>query len=90
MQMPVFSRLSAYAVAAGALLAGTGIRDLPPLVQPELLREGKLVKVMPNWHFRIFHPWLVHLGNRCLAGLVRVFKEFATQIAPTLFLTLPT
>ena len=24
MQMPVFSRLSAYAVAAGALLAGTG------------------------------------------------------------------
>jgi DNA-binding transcriptional LysR family regulator len=69
---------------ASASLAGTGIGDLPPLVQPELLREGKLVEVMPNWHFRIFHPWLVHLGNRCLAGLVRVFKEFATQIAPTL------
>lgn len=79
-----------YAGLASALLAGTGIGDLPPLVQPELLREGKLVEVMPNWHFRIFHLWLVHLGNRCLARPVRVFKEFATQMAPTLFPTLPT
>ena len=79
-----------YAGFASALLAGIGIGDLPPLVQPELSREGKLVEVMLNWHIPISHLWLVHLGNRCLARSVRVFKEFATQMAPTLFPTLPT
>jgi len=41
-------------------------------------------------HFRIFHLWPVHLDNRCLARPVRICKEFATQMAPTLFPTLPT
>jgi DNA-binding transcriptional LysR family regulator len=78
-----------YAGLAAALLAGTGIGDLPPLVQPELLREGKLIEVMPKWHFSIFHLWIVHLGNRYLTRPVRVFKEFATQMASRLFPTLP-
>ncbi|PYT96603.1 MAG: hypothetical protein DMG38_23340 [Acidobacteria bacterium] len=72
------------------MLAGTGIGDLPPLVQPELLRDGRLMEVMPGWHFSIFHLWVVHLGNRYITRPVRVFKEFATQMAPTLFPTLPT
>ncbi len=33
-----------------ALLAGLGIGDLPPVVQPELVR--RLVEVMPKWRFR--------------------------------------
>jgi hypothetical protein len=28
-----------------------GIGELAPLVQPELMREGRLVEVMPKWHF---------------------------------------
>jgi DNA-binding transcriptional LysR family regulator len=79
-----------YAGLAAALLAGTGIGDLPPLVQPELLRDGRLVEVMPKWHFGIFHLWLVHLGNRYVTRPVRVFKEFVAQMAPTLFPELPT
>ena len=79
-----------YAGLTIALLAGTGIGDLPPLVQPELLRDGRLVEVMPGWHFSIFHLWVVHLGNRYITRPVRVFKEFATQMASTLFPTLPT
>jgi DNA-binding transcriptional LysR family regulator len=86
---PYFS-MNDYAGLAAALLAGTGIGDLPPLVQPELLRDGRLVEVMPKWRFRIFHLWVVHLGNRYITRPVRVFKEFATQMAPTLFPTLPT
>ena len=78
-----------YAGLAAALLAGTGIGDLPPLVQPELLRDGRLVEVLPNWHFCNFHLWLVHLGNRYITRPVRVFKEFAAQMAPTLFPSLP-
>lgn len=79
-----------YAGLASALLAGAGICDLPPLVQPELLREGRLVEVMPKWRFPTFDLSVVHLGNRHIPRPVRVFKEFAVRMAPTLFRTLPT
>jgi DNA-binding transcriptional LysR family regulator len=85
-----FLSMNDYAGLATALLAGTGIGDLPPLVQPELLRDGRLVEVMPIWRFSIFHLWVVHLGSRYITRPVRLFKEFAAQMAPTLFPTLPT
>ena len=79
-----------YAGLAAALVAGAGIGELPPLVQPELLRDGRLVEVMPTWHLRTVNLSLVHLGNRYIPRPVRVFKEFAVQMAPTLFPKLPT
>lgn len=74
---------------AAALVAGAGIGDLPPIVQPELMREGQLVEVMPKWRFPTFDLSAVHLGNRHIPRPVRVFKEFAAQMAPTLFPALP-
>src|SRR5215469_12196619 len=44
-----------YSGLASALLAGIGIGELPPIVQPDLLRDGRLVEVMPTWHFRLFN-----------------------------------
>jgi DNA-binding transcriptional LysR family regulator len=76
-----------YAGLAAALLAGAGIGDLPPLVQPALLREGRLVEVMPDWRFTLFHLWLVHTSSRYVTRPVRVFKEFASQTAPHSFLS---
>jgi DNA-binding transcriptional LysR family regulator len=73
-----------------ALMAGEGIGFLPPVVQPELVREGRLVEVMPDWHLPTLDMSLVHLGNRLVARHVRVFKEFAVQMAPTIFPDLPT
>ena len=73
-----------------ALLAGDGIGDLPPIVQPELVREGRLVEVMPEWHFPTFDLSLVHLSNRLVSRPVRVFKEFAVEMAPKIFPDLPT
>jgi DNA-binding transcriptional LysR family regulator len=81
--------INEYDGLATALLAGIGIGDLPPIVQPELLHSGRLVEVMPKWHFPIFHLSLCHLGNRYVPRPVRVFKEFAAQMAPTLFPKLP-
>ena len=72
-----------------ALLAGGGIGDLPPVVQPELMRDGRLVEVMPNWRFRSLDLTLVHLGNRHMPRPLRLFKEFAAQMARTLFPALP-
>jgi hypothetical protein len=34
-----------------ALLAAGGIGDLPPLVRADLMREGRLIEVMPEWRF---------------------------------------
>ena len=79
-----------YSGLAAALLAGVGIGDLPPLAEPELLRDGRLVEVMSKWRFRDFDLSLVHAGNRHLPRAVRVFKEFAANMAPKLFPRLPT
>jgi DNA-binding transcriptional LysR family regulator len=79
-----------YAGLAPALLASGGIGDLPPVVQPELVRDGRLVEVMPKWRFRTFDLSIVHLGNRHMPKPLRLFKEFAAQMAPTLFPELPT
>lgn len=78
-----------YAGLASALLAGAGICDLPPVVQPDLLRQGLLVEIMPEWRFRTFDLSVVHLGNRHIPRPVRVFQEFVVQMAPTLFPSLP-
>ena len=79
-----------FAALAPALLEGAGIGDLPPLVRPELLRDGRLVEVMPQWRFRTLDLSIVHLSNRHMARPVRVFKEFAAQMVPALFTDLPT
>jgi DNA-binding transcriptional LysR family regulator len=79
-----------YAGLAAALLAGAGIGELPPVVQPELIRDGRLVEPMQEWRFRTFPLSLVHLGSRHVPRAVRVFKDFAAQMAPKLFPALPT
>ncbi len=85
-----FLAMNDFAGLTPALLSGAGIGDLPPVVSPQLMRTGLLVEVMPDWHMRTFDLSLVHLGNRHIAKPVRVFKEFAVQMAPTLFPDLPT
>jgi DNA-binding transcriptional LysR family regulator len=78
-----------YSGLASALLAGAGIGDLPPIVHPQFLRTV-LVEVMSNRRLRTVNLWLVHLGNRFTPRSVRVFKEFAAQMAPKIFPELPT
>jgi len=84
-----FLTMNDYAGLAPALVAGGGIGELPPVVQPQLLREGRLVEIMPDWRFRTFDLSLVHLGNRHISKPCRLFKEFASQMAPSLFPDLP-
>jgi DNA-binding transcriptional LysR family regulator len=85
-----FLTMNDYAGLTPSLLTGAGIGELPPVVQPELLRTGRLVEVMPDWRFPSWDLSVVHLGNRHIPRPVRVFKEFAAQMAPTLFPDLPT
>jgi DNA-binding transcriptional LysR family regulator len=78
-----------FAGLAPALAAGGGIGDLPPIVQPNFMREGRLVEVMPDWRFRTFDLSIVHVGNRHMSKPCRLFKELTTQMAPSLFVDLP-
>jgi DNA-binding transcriptional LysR family regulator len=82
--------INEYAGLAVALVAGAGIGELPPIVQPVLIQRGQLVEVMPNWHLRLFNLSLVRLRNRYTPRAVRVFTDFATEAVPTLFPKLPT
>lgn len=78
-----------YAGLAVALLAGSGIGELPPIVQPELMRKGLLVELIPQWHLPVFDLTIAHLRNGILRRQVRIFMEFACQMVPKLFPTLP-
>jgi DNA-binding transcriptional LysR family regulator len=81
--------INEYVGLATALVSGVGIGELPPIVQPELMRDGKLVEIMPRWRFRTFHLSMVHLSNRYIAKPVRLFKDFAIKRIPSLFPNLP-
>lgn len=78
-----------YAGLATALISGGGIGDMPPIVSLGFLKAQDLVEVMPEWRFKTVDLSIVHLGNRHISRAVRVFKEFATQMAPKLFNELP-
>jgi DNA-binding transcriptional LysR family regulator len=72
-----------------ALLAGAGIGDLPPVVIPALLAEGRLVEVMPEWHFSRFDLSMAYPAGRHLTRATQVFMEFACDTIPALFPSLP-
>ena len=86
---PHFS-MNDYTGLAPALAAGAGIGELPPVVQPGLIREGRLVEVIPDWRFRTYDLSLVQIGNRHMTKPCRLFKDLAVQTAPSLFPDLPT
>ena len=71
-----------YAALVPALVDGVGIGVLPPIFRPEMLRDGLLVEVMPEWRPRQEDLMLVHLGSRHMPRPARVFKDFAVRTAP--------
>jgi DNA-binding transcriptional LysR family regulator len=81
--------INEYSELAYVLLAGGGIGELPPIVRPELLREGLLVEIMPQWRFQPVNLSIVHVGTRHMSRLVRLFKELASEMIPKLFPALP-
>lgn len=85
-----FLAMNDYMGLAQALVSGSGIGDLPPIVCPSFIKQGQLVEVMPDWRFASVDVFLVHLGNRHIPRHVRLFKEFAVEMVPTLFDKLPT
>ena len=78
-----------YAGLTSIMLAGGGIGDLPPVVQPDLMRDGRLVEVLPAWTLPVFDLSLVHPPTRAMSEPMRAFKDFAAGMVPELFPHLP-
>ena len=74
-----------YAGIIAGLLAGSGIGDLPPIVRPDLVRDGRLVPVMPDWRFPAFDLVLIHPASRYQPRAVRLFKDFVARSIINLF-----
>jgi DNA-binding transcriptional LysR family regulator len=89
LQFQPYLSMNDFAGLAAALLAGVGIGDLPPIVRPELIREGRLVEVMSSWKFRPYSLSLLQVTNRRCPKHVTLFKQLAIEMAPKLFPDLP-
>ena len=81
--------ISDYAGLTSLMLADGGVGDLPPVVQPELMRDGRLTEVLPGWGLPVFDLCLVHPPSREPSEPMRAFKAFAGDMLPRLFPELP-
>ncbi len=81
--------ISDYAGLTSIMLAGGGIGDLPPVVQPDLMRDGRLVEVLPRWTLPVFDLCLVHPATRRPSKTLQSFMDFAVDLVPKLFPELP-
>jgi DNA-binding transcriptional LysR family regulator len=78
-----------YAGLVASIRMGAGIGDLPPIVLPQLVRDGCLVEVMSDWRFPVLDLTAVHVADRNLPRIVRVLVDFSAEFVPTLFSELP-
>jgi DNA-binding transcriptional LysR family regulator len=59
--------------------AGAGIAAAVELFAAPLVREGRLVRVLPEWHLPPVSAWAVFPGRRLMPQKTRVFLDRLTQ-----------
>lgn len=84
-----FLAMNDFAGLTPGLLAGAGIGFISPIAQPGLIHDGRLVEVMPDWRSETYDLSVVHMGNRHMPRIVRVFQDFICEMAPAMFPDLP-
>jgi DNA-binding transcriptional LysR family regulator len=62
-----------------AVLDGSGIGEIPSVVCGEQIEAGRLVEVMPNWHFEPVTISAVYSTRLNLSRVVRLFKDFCVE-----------
>jgi DNA-binding transcriptional LysR family regulator len=67
-----------------ALLAGMGIGNLPSIAVGELVKDGQLIELMPQWRFVALDVSVVHASSRHVRRPVQEFIKLAARLAPTL------
>ena len=62
-----------------AVLGASGIAEIPSIVCGKHLTAGRLVEVMPNWHFEPATISAVYSARLNLSRVVRLFKDFCVE-----------
>ena len=62
-----------------AVLDDSGVGEIPSLVYGKQLEAGRLVEVMPNWHFEPVSLSAVYSARLNLSRVVRLFKDFCVE-----------
>ena len=68
-----------YAGVQSAVINGLGISEIPQILCGPGLQDGRLVEVMPEWHFAPVTLAVIYPSNRNLSRLVRLFKDFCVE-----------
>lgn len=71
---PHFS-LNDYSGLGSALVAGSGIGEMPSIVGRDWRARSGLVEVMPEWQFPAEELYMLQAGNRHVALPLRLFKD---------------
>ncbi|CAE6912890.1 MULTISPECIES: LysR family transcriptional regulator [Pseudomonas] len=66
--------------AVAAATMGAGITPASPFAVEHLVRQGRLVPVLPQWHLRPQPVHIVYPANRFLSARVRAFVDWAFQM----------
>lgn len=67
-------------VAISACMAGSGICPGAPFAVEGFVRSGKLVPVLPDWHFSPRPVHIVYPGSRHLSARVRCFVDWILEV----------
>lgn len=62
-----------------ATMLGQGIAEIPSIMASNALKSGRLVRVLPEWHFRNIYLSVVYSGNRALPPLVKLFSDHCVK-----------
>ncbi|MFX1676910.1 LysR family transcriptional regulator [Paraburkholderia sp. A2WS-5] len=65
----------------GACLGGTGIAQLLELYAKELIADGKVILLLPEWVDETFPLYAYYHGSNFVSAKVRVFLDFVREIA---------
>ena len=68
-----------YAGVQSAVTSGLGISEIPSIVCGQMLMDGHLVEVIPEWQFAPVTLSAIYPSNRNLPRLVRLFKDFCVE-----------
>jgi DNA-binding transcriptional LysR family regulator len=68
--------LNDYAGVRQSVVDGSGISEMPSFIAAAALASGRLVPVLPEWHFATVRVAAAYPSNRYLSPLVRAFKDF--------------
>lgn len=56
-------------------ISGSGIAYLPDYIAQESVKEGKLVRLLPDWEMDTYHSWVLFKSESMLSARVRLFVD---------------